>query len=208
MAELNVQPKKKSILPWILLLLGIIALLIFLVRGCNHTDSATTNSDSTTTAATRPAVANDTSNNWNDVDFNAPAATYGEITDTNINVRGNNNYGIYSLGENILFDEGKSTIRPNAEKNLKQIAASIAQRYNGGRVRIYGYTDSIGSSGANKDLAQQRAQAVSDWLTSNGNISKDKISLNAVGDKQPVASNATSEGRKLNRRVEIVVKKS
>src|SRR5829696_7133193 len=121
MADLDIQPKKKgrSILPWILVGLGVLALLIFLARGCNDDDTddaaaTTTTTDTTTTTTTTTAGARD-GDNWNDVDFNAPAVSYDEITDRNIDVRGNNNYGIYGLGENILFDEGKSTIRSSAE---------------------------------------------------------------------------------------------
>lgn len=206
MADLNVQPKqKKSILPWLLLGLGLIALLFFLMRSCNNDKGIETTTDSTV-SATAPAGGNNTTNTaFGDVDFTAPAVAYEEITDKNINVRGNDNYGIYGLGENIIFDEGKNTIRTDGEQNLKQIAGSIDKRYQGGSVRIYGYTDSIGSAGYNKELAQQRAEAVRSWLTKNG-IAEDKISLEPVGEARPVATNATAEGRKQNRRVEIVAK--
>ncbi|HEX8461380.1 MAG TPA: OmpA family protein [Segetibacter sp.] len=206
MADLNVQPKKKSILPWLLLILGIIALLFFLLRGCNKNDTQTTPAADTVSSASTETTTSTTQDNWNDVDFNAPAATYPEVTDKNISVRGNTNYGIYGLGENILFDEGKSTIKADAEQNLKQIAASIEQRYKGANVRVYGYTDAVGSAGYNKELAEQRAKAVSDWLTANGNVPADKLSLQPVGEARPVASNATSEGREQNRRVEIVAR--
>jgi outer membrane protein OmpA-like peptidoglycan-associated protein len=110
------------------------------------------------------------------------------------------------LGENILFDEGKSTIRADAEKNLKQVATSIAKRYNNGLVRVFGHTDAVGSAGYNKELAEQRAEAVRNWLVKNGNISEDRISLQPIGESNPVASNSTQEGRQQNRRVEIVAK--
>lgn len=211
MADLDVQPKKqsKSLLPWILLGLGVLALLIFLARGCNNKDNtaATTTTDSSSTnVATTTNTGNRDGDAWGNIDFNAPRVAYSEITDKNIDVRGNNNYGIYGLGENILFDEGKSTLRSSAEANLKQIAASIGQRYNGGNVRVYGHTDAVGSAGYNKELAEQRAQAVRDWLVKNGNITEGNISLHAVGESQPVASNATEEGRQQNRRVEIVAR--
>jgi outer membrane protein OmpA-like peptidoglycan-associated protein len=206
MADLNVQPKKRSMLPWIILIIALIALAIFLMRGCNNKETDTAAGDTASTANNAPAAT--TGNNWDDVDFNAPATTYPEISDTNITVRGNDQYGIYSLGENILFDEGKNTIKADAEQNLKQIAASIGQRYSGADVRVYGYTDAVGSAGYNKELAEQRAQAVRDWLTKNGNVSADKISLQPVGEERPVASNASAEGRKQNRRVEIVAKGS
>ena len=212
MADLNVQPKQKnSWLPWLLLILGLIALVFFLMRVCNNdkgnaagTDS-TSASTSNSTGTTRDA-AGAAGQAWGDVDLNAPSASYDEITDKNINIRGNNNYGIYGLGENILFDEGKSTIRTDAEKNLKQVATSIAKRYNNGLVRVFGHTDAVGSKGYNKELAEQRAEAVRNWLVKNGNISEDRISLQPIGESNPVASNSTQEGRQQNRRVEIVAK--
>ncbi len=125
MADLSVQPKqKKPWVPWLLLILGIIALLFFLLRGCNNDNGEATGTDSTSAAAGTGAGNTATaspSGSWNEVDFNAPNASYEEITDKNITVRGNDNYGIYSLGENILFDEGKATIRSDAEQNLKQV---------------------------------------------------------------------------------------
>ncbi|MDB5012168.1 MAG: rane protein, partial [Daejeonella sp.] len=75
-------------------------------------------------------------------------------------------------------------------------------------IRIYGYTDSTGTAAHNKQLAEDRANAVSSWLVANGNISQNRISINPVGEAQAAATNATAEGRKQNRRVEIVVRKN
>ncbi|HEY0040013.1 MAG TPA: OmpA family protein, partial [Flavisolibacter sp.] len=168
--------------------------------------AATTTDTTNTTPTTNTSTSNNAARaDWSGIDFNAPAANYEEVTDRNINVRGNENYGIYGVGENILFDEGKATIKSDAEANLKQIVGSIGKRYNGGEVRVYGFTDAQGSASANKDLAQQRAEAVRTWLQSNG-IGADKISVNAVGESQPVSTNSTEEGRQQNRRVEIVAR--
>ncbi|MDB5204939.1 MAG: rane protein [Flavisolibacter sp.] len=208
MAELNVQPKKRtSIIPWILLLLGLAALIWFLTRNKDENTVATTNSTTTASdSGTNQSTSNNTASaDWNSVDFNAPAANYEEITDRNINVRGNSNYVIYGVGENVLFDEGKATIRSEAENNLKEIVGSIGKRYNGGEVRVYGFTDAQGSAGFNKELAQQRADAVKAWLGSNG-MDAARISVNAIGEAQPVATNSTEEGRQQNRRVEIVAR--
>lgn len=202
MAELNVQPKKKSsIIPWLLLLAGVAALIWGVTR---HKGDKESTLDSVTT--TQSSTSNNTATaDWNDVDFNAPAANYGEITDKNINVRGNDRYGIYGLGENVLFDENKATIRSDAEANLKQIVSSVTKRYSGGDVRVYGFTDAQGSVGYNKELAQQRADAVKSWLQGNG-FDANHISVAAIGEAQPVATNATEEGRQQNRRVEIVAR--
>jgi outer membrane protein OmpA-like peptidoglycan-associated protein len=214
MADLNVQPRKKgSILPWLLLALGIIALIFLLARSCNKdkvpatpvvADSTTT---TTTSTSTNNAAAAAASGDWNNVDFNAPAVHYEEISDRNVEVRGNDQYAIYGLGENILFDKGNATIRPDAEKNLRTIASSIGKRYNGGAVRVYGHTDSQGSSGANQDLSAQRAEAVRTWLEKNGSIAAGNLSVHPQGESNPTATNATAEGRQENRRVEIVARR-
>lgn len=203
MAELEVQPKKKSAYwPWLLGLLALIAIIWFLwVRNSERDRVAT---DTTVTPVVPAPGTNSATGDWN-IDFDAPSVTYGEITAGDIDVRGRDAYGIYSLGENVLFDDGKANIRSDAEDNLKQVAVSILKRHNGGEVRIYGYTDAKGNSDANKELARKRAEAVKGWLENNG-IDADRISVNAVGEARPVASNATEEGRSQNRRVEIVAR--
>ena len=221
MAELSVQPKKKKTpgLVWLLAAIALLIIILFLVRGCNGDNDAavnTTDSSAVVGATTPAATTNDSAaagrtpgaDNWDDIDrSNAPSTMYEEVTDKNITVRGNDNYGIYSLGEDVLFDNGKSTIRQDAAQNLKQIATSINKRFNGGQVRVFGYTDSVGSAASNKQLAADRAAAVRGWLAANGSIDSGRISLNPIGEGRPVASNNTAEGRQQNRRVEIIARK-
>ncbi len=208
MAELHVQPKKATNW-WIWLLLAIIAiaLIIFLSKGCNKTANGTADNSSDTSgavAATTPATGVKGSND--DIDFNAPNASYDEITDKDISVRGNNGYAIYSLGDNVLFDVDKSTIRPDAESKLKQIASSLSKRYANSDIRIYGHTDSTGDAAHNKQLSEQRAQAVKGWITKNANMKEDRITLYPEGESHPIASNATEQGKQENRSVQIVAK--
>ena len=219
MAQLDVQPKKRTTPWWLWLLLALVLLgiIFYLSKGCNKTaDTAVGTGDSTTTATHRSgndtgagvtgATSGATAAGWDNIDFNSPAASYEEITDTSIGVRGGNGYAIYSLGENVLFETDKSAVKGQAESNLKQIASSLSKRFNGGQIRVYGYTDAEGSAGYNKQLAEQRAEAVKNWLVKNGQISEQNISLHPVGESRPVASNATEGGRQQNRRVEIVAK--
>ncbi|QNF34140.1 OmpA family protein [Adhaeribacter swui] len=209
MAELNVQPKnKRPVWLWLLLALIALALLFFLLRGCNREQTNTTpdtGMTSDTTAMSRDTTAEFS---WNSIDFDAPAATYEEISDSAISVRGNNDYAIYAIDETILFDTDQNTIKPTAASKLKLISESMGKRFANGQVRIYGHTDAQGSAGYNLQLAEQRAEAVKNWLTQNGNITEDRISLHPVGESQPVASNASAAGRQQNRRVEIVVRRS
>ncbi|GGC05129.1 OmpA family protein [Dyadobacter sediminis] len=204
MAELDVQPKKKS--PWwIWLILALVILaLVFLFRSCGKDEVADTEVVTEDSTLKIEAV---TVPNWDNIDFNSPNASYEEITDTSITVRGNDNYTIYGLGENVLFATDESNIQSGAEKQLQQIAASLKKRFTGGAVAVYGNTDSTGSAGHNAELGKQRAESVKDWLVKNAGVSNDKISVESKGQNDPVATNSTAEGRQMNRRVEIVVMK-
>ncbi|GGC13936.1 MULTISPECIES: OmpA family protein [Dyadobacter] len=204
MAELDVQPKRSR--PWwfwLLILLAIIA-LIALLRGCNKgfddvkDVAASTDSTTDVQAVTVPE--------WDNVDFDTDRATFDEITDTSIAISGDDNYTIYALGENILFATGENQVRKNAETQLKQISASLQKRFATNALAVYGNTDSTGSAGLNKELGKQRAESVKQWLIQNANIQADKITVMSKGESDPVASNKTTSGRHMNRRVEIVVK--
>lgn len=143
---------------------------------------------------------------WAKVDLNVPDVTYPEITGKNITLRGNDRYTVYSLGDNVLFGSNKADINPAAEADLKQVAASIQQRYNGGWVRLYGFTDAVAGDDKNKGLSAARADSVKSWMVRNG-FDANRISVNAMGENNPVASNETAAGRQQNRRVEIVATK-
>ncbi|AMM51906.1 membrane protein [Rufibacter sp. DG15C] len=210
MADLDVQPKSgRPWWLWLLLALIGLALLFFLLRGCDReeeVDTTTTTTETTTQTSTAAEVDDD--DDWNSLDLNAPVAAYDEITDKDIEVRGNENYAVYTMDETILFGSDKAAIQPAAADKLKQVAASINKRFAGGQVRVYGYTDAQGSASYNKELAEERTRAVQTWLVDNGDVNKDNVTLHPVGESNPVASNATAEGRQQNRRVQIVVRKS
>jgi len=72
------------------------------------------------------------------------------------------------------------------------------------KVEIAGHTDSIGTSGYNKKLSTERAQAVATWLVDNG-IGEDRIAVKGYGETMPVADNKTDKGRAKNRRVTFTV---
>jgi outer membrane protein OmpA-like peptidoglycan-associated protein len=74
-------------------------------------------------------------------------------------------------------------------------------------IRIEGHTDSSGEKGYNLDLSQRRADAVRDFLIENG-IGAERITARGQGEEKAVASNDTAEGRRENRRVEVLVPKA
>lgn len=130
-----------------------------------------------------------------------------EIDLPEITVRGDDVYNVYGLEEQVLFDTDKAEIKPTATRALSEISASIARRYRGKEVRVLGFADSRGDKSYNKELSEQRAAAVKNWLVKNGMMTDTQVTLEPMGETAPVASNATAEGRQQNRRVEIAVLK-
>lgn len=207
MAEINIEPKKKGMnWLWILGIAALAGLVIWLVAG-NNKDKETVATNTTEQVAAAPAT-NDanTEDNWRNIDMNAPVVTLPEVTvgAPDFEARGNDQYTIYSLGENLLFETDKATLSTNAEQNLQQIAGSLKQRYAQGQVRIYGHADARADANYNKELSEQRAEAVKNWLVSNAGIDASRVSVQPMGESDPVASNQTKSGQKQNRRVEIV----
>jgi outer membrane protein OmpA-like peptidoglycan-associated protein len=103
----------------------------------------------------------------------------------------------------VLFDFNKATLRPTARERLAKVAG-IIQAYPDLRLKVEGFTDAIGSDEYNQRLSEQRAATVRDYLVSQG-VNLNSVAAQGFGKTNPVASNATSEGRQLNRRVEMVV---
>lgn len=199
MAELDVQPKKSS--PWIWILLALIAIVIlfFLLKGCNSKTTTVATTDSTTTktvAVTQP--------DWSKVDFNAAKANDADVTDPAIAVSGNDQYTIYTLGENILFATDQNNLQGTAGDKLKQIVASLNKRFKGSSIGVYGSTDSTGTAGHNQMLGAERAAAVKNWLVQTGGLDSTLVSIHSLGETKPVATNATATGRQQNRNVSIV----
>jgi OmpA-OmpF porin, OOP family len=107
---------------------------------------------------------------------------------------------------NIQFDTGKATFSPGAEDQLKKLLNDLVIA-SGTTVEIHGHTDNQGSAESNKQLSEDRAFAVKAWLEKNApaNFPEGRIKIFAHGDTNPIASNATSDGKAKNRRVEIVL---
>jgi outer membrane protein OmpA-like peptidoglycan-associated protein len=144
--------------------------------------------------------------NWDEVDVTSPVVKYDEVRSSDIEVRGDKDYSVYSLDETILFDTDKATIKNQGQSKLKEVIESVKKRHPDGEIAVKGYTDSRGSADYNEDLAEQRAEAVAQYIQDNSDIDDDQISVIAKGEKDPAASNETAEGRQENRRVEIMAR--
>jgi outer membrane protein OmpA-like peptidoglycan-associated protein len=94
-------------------------------------------------------------------------------------------------------------LKPGAREKLARVSG-ILLAYPTLHVNVEGHTDSIGTDEYNLKLSERRADAVRDYLTSNG-ISAANVSALGLGKDGPVASNDTAAGRQQNRRVEMVV---
>jgi outer membrane protein OmpA-like peptidoglycan-associated protein len=108
---------------------------------------------------------------------------------------------VVTLGD-VLFDTGKSTLKPGATSAIGRLANFLSQNSNT-KVLIEGHTDSVGSDDYNIGLSERRARAVATELEARG-VPDSQIQTLGRGKDMPVATNGTPEGRQQNRRVEIV----
>jgi outer membrane protein OmpA-like peptidoglycan-associated protein len=103
----------------------------------------------------------------------------------------------------VLFAFNKYELKPEARERLAKISG-IVLAYPDLKLEIDGYTDSIGSDEYNEQLSDKRAEAVRDFLVSNG-VNMNSVVARGMGKADPVADNSTAQGRQLNRRVELIV---
>jgi outer membrane protein OmpA-like peptidoglycan-associated protein len=103
----------------------------------------------------------------------------------------------------VLFAFNKYDLKPEARERLAKISG-IVLAYPDLKLQIVGYTDSVGSDEYNQTLSDKRAEAVRDFLVTNG-VSMNNVTAQGMGKADPVADNSTAQGRQLNRRVEMIV---
>lgn len=109
---------------------------------------------------------------------------------------------LITLDSGILFDVDKYDLRPEAEEVLKNLAIVLKEA----DIKVFevdGHTDSDAGDKHNQVLSENRANAVKDFLTSQGITAE--ITIKGYGKTRPIASNDTPEGKQKNRRVEIVI---
>lgn len=103
----------------------------------------------------------------------------------------------------VLFDIDRADLKPLAREKLARFAG-IVLSYPGLLLNIEGHTDSTGSDAYNQKLSERRGSSVQKYLNDQG-VAPEIMTVQGLGATQPVADNKTAAGRKLNRRVEIVV---
>ena len=106
-----------------------------------------------------------------------------------------------SYAKTILFNSGKSSFQKQTVPVLKSIAA-ILKEYPTAKFSIEGHTDATGADTLNKNLSEERANAVKNFLVENG-IAADRLTATGYGKDKPIDSNDNESGRSNNRRVEV-----
>jgi outer membrane protein OmpA-like peptidoglycan-associated protein len=105
------------------------------------------------------------------------------------------------IEKNVLFEFDKAVVQKGSFGALESIV-NILNTKSELKISLKGHTDAQGPENYNVMLSKNRVSAVKDFLLANG-ISADRIIIEALGEKVPIADNSSSEGRKLNRRVEV-----
>lgn len=108
-----------------------------------------------------------------------------------------------SLQEDVLFATDSAVLRPGAQDKLAALADYLSQE-RGVRVAIDGFTDARGTDAHNQQLSERRAAAVRDAFDQLG-VTRARFSVVGHGERDPVATNATAEGMRRNRRVEVTL---
>lgn len=190
--HIHIEKKRVNWLAWLLLALGILALLLALSR-CNRDE----------TAAVTPV----------------PTETPTEVVATTPNANtatplvGTSALGGFLAGseaaprtftfEKLNFDTAKSAIRPQDAAEVDQVATTLKQ-YATAKIRIAGYADARGGDAANMALGKARADSIKSALVAKG-IDAGRIETVTGGESDPVDTNTTAGGRFENRRTELVV---
>ena len=113
---------------------------------------------------------------------------------------------VVTLPESITFAVGQAELSPSLASHVEAFATALSGLA-ATSIEVIGHTDSTGDRAANQALSERRADAVAQLLVAKG-VAADRIAVRGAGPDRPVADNATSSGRALNRRVEIVLSTS
>ena len=109
---------------------------------------------------------------------------------------------VVTLGD-VLFDTNRSELKAGGMRTVEKLSGFL-KAYPKRSAMVEGFTDSTGNDANNQALAARRAEAVQTALVSMG-VARERVAARGYGEAFPVASNATTDGRQLNRRVEIVL---
>lgn len=102
------------------------------------------------------------------------------------------------------FPSGGAKLPAESTVIMEKVVEAV-RAFPGARIVVEGHTDAMGNAEKNMRLSSERAGAVRDWLVQQGGIAAERITAVGRGASQPVAPNDTDEGRKLNRRIDVII---
>lgn len=126
-----------------------------------------------------------------------------ETAGTGVDVIRDGDNLLLRMPSGITFAYDKADVQPQFQPTLNDVASVLSQ-YPKTYIDVYGHTDSDGSDAYNQTLSERRAQSVANYLVTKG-VQSARIGTRGYGESQPIASNATEEGKAANRRVEIKI---
>ena len=126
-----------------------------------------------------------------------------ELAGTGVQVQRDGDNVRLIMPNSITFNTNEATLKITSNRVLDSVAL-VAKEYDKTKLQIVGYTDSTGNDKINIPLSQRRALSVSNYLALLG-VAPERLSAYGAGAQNPIASNATEEGKAQNRRVEIML---
>lgn len=133
---------------------------------------------------------------------------YNLTGDTELKIDPQFQYVQLDLKGSVLYDSGSATIRKEAETILRKVG-TLLKRFEGYEIEIVGHTDNVPMTGSafkdNNWLSTARALNAAQYLIDNSGIDPVNLKYSGRGEYEPISSNATSEGRARNRRIEIKI---
>lgn len=128
-----------------------------------------------------------------------------EMAGTGVEVRREGDNILLDMPSDVTFGVDRADLTPTAYAVLDDVAR-ILNQYPQTTVDVVGHADSTGADDYNLALSQRRAGSVADYLVSRGRVLPDRLYVAGMGERQPIATNDTAEGRAKNRRVEVIVR--
>ena len=126
-----------------------------------------------------------------------------ELSGTGVNVVRKENNLTLDMPGSITFNSNSADLNASFYPVLDKVGSTLTE-YGDTVIEVAGHTDSTGTAAYNKALSERRAQSVAAYLTNRG-VKQQRLIVVGAGEDHPVASNATPEGRQLNRRVELTI---
>lgn len=135
---------------------------------------------------------------------NQEAELRQQLQGTGVSVTRRGDSIVLNMPSNVTFATDQDQVIPPFYPTLNSVAI-VLNKFNKTYIDINGHTDSTGSLAHNQGLSERRAASVANYLGERGGVDQRRISTMGFGPSQPIASNASADGRAQNRRVEVLI---